>query len=213
MALVAGPRSPMIGWIAIHSVLFLAVYLFAIRTIFTFERARMRQITEQMTGEIRYRETSLRRAGALFAAAAAVLVVAATYLPGIAEQIAISAGLTESFVGSVLVAGSTSLPEVAVSIAAARIGALDLAAGNLFGSNVFNVAVLGIDDALYTRGSMLAVVAPGHLLSTTGAIVMTAIAIIGLTYRAGRKRYTLSWDAIAMLIVYGVVVALLRAGA
>jgi len=213
LAMLAGARAPVVGWVGAHSFLFLAVYVFAIRTIFTFERNRMRDVAEQMTREIRYRDVSLQRAAALFGAAAAGLVAAAAYLPGVAEQFAASAGLSESFVGSLLVAISTSLPEVAVSIAAARIGAVDLAAGNLFGSNVLNIAVLGIDDLLYTRGSLLSAVASVHLLSLTASILMTAVAIIGLTYRADTKRYRLSWDTFVILIVYVAVAALLHAAA
>jgi cation:H+ antiporter len=120
-------------------------------------------------------------------------------------------GLGESFVGSLFVAASTSMPEVVVSVAAARIGALDMAVGNLFGSNLFNMAVLGFDDLLYTRGSVLAAVEPVHLVSLTAAIVMTAIAIIGLTYRAGHKRFRLSWDGFGIAAAYVLAIFLLRA--
>ena len=102
------------------------------------------------------------------------------------------------------------MPEVVVSVAAARIGAMDMAVGNLFGSNLFNVAVLGFDDAIYTRGSVLAAVSPVHLVSLTTAMMMTAIAIVGVTYRASRKRYRLSWDAVAILAMYVIGVLLLR---
>ena len=99
---------------------------------------------------------------------------------------------------------------VVVSIAAARIGALDMAVGNLFGSNLFNMAVLGFDDVLYTRGSVLADVEAVHLMSLSAAIVMTAIAIIGLTYRARQKRFRLSWDTFGITAVYVAGVVLLR---
>jgi cation:H+ antiporter len=107
------------------------------------------------------------------------------------------------------VAASTSLPEVVVSMAAMRIGALDMAVANLFGSNMFNVAVLGIDDLLYTRGSLLAAVSPTHMVTASAAITMTGIAVIGLTFRAGRKRFRLSWDSLAMALVYAITMWLL----
>lgn len=212
LAMLAGPHAIVAGWVGVHSLAFVAVYLFAMRTIFAFERRRMRDVAEEMTGAIRYGEITLRRTAVLFTLSTAALVAAATYLPGIAARFAAVAGLSESFVGSLLVAVSTSLPEIAVSIAAARIGALDLAAGNLFGSNVFNVAVIGVDDLLYTRGSLLGAVASGHLVSLTAAILMTAVAIIGLTYRAGQKRYRLSWESLAIVIVYVAAVTLLYRG-
>lgn len=209
IALVAGGLMPTVGWIGMPAFFFLGVYAFAVRTIFVFERARVTELTEQMTGEIRYGETTLGRASLSFAAAAAVLVTAATLLPGAAERISQATGLGQSFVGTLFVAASTSLPEIVVAVAAVRIGAIDMAAANLFGSNLFNVAVLGVDDLLYTRGALLADVARMHMLTLAGAIVMTGISIIGLTYRAKKKRYTLSWDSLAAAAVYVVCIALL----
>lgn len=202
MALVAGASAPAIGPIGVPSLVFIAVYAFAVRTIFVFERQRVTELAEALTGEIRYRETTLARAILLFVTAAAVLVVAATLLPGAAERLSRATGLGESFVGTLFVAASTSLPEVVVSAASVRIGAIDMAAANLFGSNLFNVAVLGMDDVLYTRGLLLADVSRVHLVTLSGAIVMTGIAIIGVTYRAKQKRYRLSWDSLAMMGVY-----------
>lgn len=209
IALAAGGLMPTIGWIGAPSLLFIGVYAFAVRTIFVFERARVTALAEEMTGEIQYGEISLSRASLYFAIAAAALVVAATLLPGAAERISHATGLEQSFVGTLFVAASTSLPEVVVAVAAMRIGAADMAAANLFGSNLFNVAVIGVDDLLYVRGPLLADVARMHLLTLAGAIVMTGIAIVGLTYRTQTKRYTLSWDSLAAVAVYLACVALL----
>jgi cation:H+ antiporter len=209
LAMVVGPAAPMLGWIAVHSLVFIAVYLFSMQTIVRFERARVSDLAEQLTGDIDYGDTSLRRAAALYGVNAAVLVGAATLLPGIGERLAEVTGLGQSFVGSLFIAASTSLPEVVVSVAAVRIGAIDMAAANLFGSNIFNVAVIGVDDLLYTRGSVLAAASPSHLVSLTAAITMTAVAIAGLTYRAQRKRFALSWDAIAVVTLYMLAVAVL----
>jgi cation:H+ antiporter len=131
-------------------------------------------------------------------------------LPGLGEQLAETTGLRESFVGTVFVAMATSLPEVVVTAAAARIGALDMAAGNLFGSNLFNIAVLGFDDLLYTRGPLLADLSSGHLIGAAGAASMSAVAIIGLTYRARRKRLPLSLDTLAMIAIYVLAIVLLH---
>ncbi len=122
--------------------------------------------------------------------------------PAVGTALARETGLTESFVGSFVIAVSTSLPEVVVSLAAVRMGARDMAVANLLGSNIFNIAVLGVDDLLYTRGRVLAAVSGAHLVTLIMAMVMSAIAILGLTYRAQRKRYRLSWDAVAILATY-----------
>ena len=211
MATVAGDRAPMLGWIGWHSLVMLALYVLAMRTIFTFERTRMAALAEVIAAETTHGALTLRSAVLRFSFAALVLVGAAALLPGAGERLAVQTGLSQSFVGSLFVAISTSLPEVVVSVAAARIGAMDMAVGNLFGSNLFNMAVLGLDDVLYVQGSVLAAVSRVHMVSLTTAILMTAIAIVGVTYRASRKRYRLSWDALAILATYVIGATLLRA--
>jgi cation:H+ antiporter len=202
LAILAGAHAPAVGWVGVHSLLMLAVYGFATRLIFTFERSRMSALAEELTGEIRYRDFTLRRALLSYLGAAAALVLAATYLPQAAATLAAVTGMEQSFVGNLFVAASTSMPEVVVSIAAARMGAIDMAAGNLFGSNLFNIAVLGVDDLFASKGVLLATISPVHLVSLISALLMSAIAVIGLTYRAQRKRYALSWDSIGIVSVY-----------
>lgn len=202
LALVAGAAVPMVGWVSLPSVAFIAIYALAARTIFVAERVRVQELTDKLAGEPAGDEMSLRMAVIRFSLAAAVLVSAATMLPLVADRLAALTGLEQSFVGSLFVAISTSLPEVVVSMAAVRIGALDMAAANLFGSNLFNVAVLGVDDIFYVRGALLADVSPDHLAALLAAVVMTGIAIVGLTFRARRKRFRLSWDTLAIVAVY-----------
>jgi cation:H+ antiporter len=209
LALLAGSHAPTLGWIGLHSFVFVGVYVFATRLIFTHERARLSAIAEEVGGAVRHGEVSLRSAIAYYALAAAALVLAAAYLPRAATELARASGLSESFVGNLFVAASTSLPEVVVSVAAARLGALDMAAANLFGSNVFNVAVLGLDDLLLTSGPLFERVSPVHAVSLASALLMTAIAVIGMTYRAQRKRYRLSWDTFFIAAVYLLGTALL----
>lgn len=206
-SILLGPSAPALGWAGVHSLVFIGLYALAVRTIFVFERGRMGQIPGP--DEPRVPSMTLRRAVGMYVAAAAVLVTAASVLPGIAEQLAAATGLTHSFVGTLFVAATTSLPEVVVSVTAMRMGALDMAVANLFGSNLFNVAVLGVDDLLYTRGPLLASVSRVHLLASSAAITMTAIAVIGLTFRAARKRFRLSWDSVGIVAVYAATVWML----
>ena len=209
LAMAATTRAPVLGWFGLHSLIFIAVYGFAMRTIFVFERTRISQVTETLTGDLQYGEITLSQAVTLYIAAAAVLVAAAAVLPGVAERLAAQTGLNASFVGSILVAAATTLPEAVVSIAAARLGAMDMALGTLFGSNLFNMAMLGVDDVLYVRGPLLPAVDSAHAISAVAAIIMSGIAVIGLTMRAQRKRYRTSWDSLAIVATYVVGVALL----
>jgi cation:H+ antiporter len=210
-ALVLGAEVPAIGWVAWPSIAILALYVLAMRTIFSFERARLEAHADDVVDELKQHDMPVSRAIPLFAAMAVILVAAASLLPGIAAQFAEVTGIAQTVVGSLLVAASTSMPEVVVSVAAVRLGAVDMAAANLFGSNLFNMAVIAFDDVVYVGGPLPAAVAEVHALSAIGAMLMTAVAMIGLTVRARVKRYRLSWDAAANVLIYLVIVRLLIA--
>jgi cation:H+ antiporter len=210
MGVVAGERLPRIAWIGVYSVVFIAVYMVAMRMIFLHEKNRISRFIEEMAEELQYQHISGARALAMYVLNAVVLIGAATYLPHLGEQIAELTGLGQTFVGNILIALSTSLPEVAVSVAAVRIGAIDMAVGNLFGSNLFNIAVLALDDILYVKGPLLLWISSNHIIAAISAICMTAIAIIGLTYRTTNKKpLFFSWDSLGILGIYGVAVFLL----
>ncbi len=81
-------------------------------------------------------------------------------------------------------------------------GAVDLAIGNLFGSNIFNIFILALDDIFFLKGPLLSYANPNHIISALSAIAMTTIAIIGLTYRAEKKRLIVAWDSLCILLVY-----------
>jgi cation:H+ antiporter len=131
-----------------------------------------------------------------------IIIVAALSLPYFAEHIAEMTGLKQSFIGTFFLAVSTSLPEIAVSIAAVKMGSIDLAVGNLLGSNIFNILILAIDDLFYTKGLLLQNASPSHLISILSTIIMSAIVVIGLSYHAKGKRFFLAWDAVVIFIVY-----------
>ena len=111
-------------------------------------------------------------------------------------------GFSDSFAGTLFLAVSTSLPEIAVSIAAVRMGSIDLAVGGLLGSNLFNILILAIDDIMYPGGLLLKDASDINTISAFSTIIMTSIVIIGLTYRAKGKRYFLAWDSALIFLVY-----------
>lgn len=89
-----------------------------------------------------------------------------------------------------------------MTLGALRLGAVDIALGNLFGSNLLNVGILAVDDVLYTKGALLSNVSQSHVVTTSAAIVMTAIAVIGLTYQTTRKLRFFAWDSVGIVVVY-----------
>jgi len=77
-----------------------------------------------------------------------------------------------------------------------------MAVGNLFGSNLFDIAILALDDVFYTKGPLLSHISGNHVVAAIAAITMTAIAVIGLTYRASKKILFFAWDSLGILAVY-----------
>ena len=140
-----------------------------------------------------------------------MVVAAASSLPRLGERIAAETGLGQAFVGNLFIALATSLPEVVVSLGAVRLGAVDLAFGNVLGSNIFNMLILGVDDIFYAPGPILAAAHPSHLVSVFAVVAMYAILLVGLTYQAIRKRLVLAWDTAGILVVYAVTLTLLYA--
>jgi cation:H+ antiporter len=122
-----------------------------------------------------------------FTAAAAVILVAAPFLASSAAEIADRLGVSEGFIGVLLVAVTTSLPEVVVTIASLRLGAFDLAAGNLLGSNCFNMTILLPLDLLHGGGPILAAVDPALAIGGLAAVAMTSVVLVDLLDRSERR--------------------------
>jgi cation:H+ antiporter len=206
--LLLAPHILLIGWIGAISGIFILAYFVSMRLIYRFE-ARLPKILEHSEKNSSGQQRSLKSAIANFVVFSLVLVGAALALPYFAEQIAEKTGLGRSFVGTLFLAASTSLPEIAVSFAAIRVGFVDLAVGNLLGSNLFNVFILAIDDLFYTDGFILKDAAEAHIVSVLAVVIMNAIAIIGLTYRQEKKRFALAWDSMLIFCIYTLSLVLL----
>lgn len=177
----------------------LLLYLFAINTIVRFER-------EQRPGEVaqaRSDRRALRRALLRYAAAAAVVVGAAVALPFLAVEIARAMGWSQGFVGTSLIAMTTSLPELTVTIAAWRLKAVDMAIGNLVGSNLFNLAILALDDIAYLPGPLLSQVSVAHAVSAFAAIGMSAAVIVALMAPPrARLLNVASWTSVLLVLLF-----------
>ncbi len=87
----------------------------------------------------------------IFLLSASAIIVAGVKLAQYGDQIAEYSGLGWLWIGVVLIARATSLPEIFTDINAARIGAPDLAVGDLFGSNMANMLILGLVDLCYRQ--------------------------------------------------------------
>jgi len=190
------------GWIGAFSIVFIAVYLLAIRILHSREQVGTVDPATTPTDPASDGKPTMRQTLKWYAIHALVVIGAALALPHFAEEIAIASGLGATFIGTLLLAASTSLPEVAVSVSALRMGSLDMAVGNLLGSNLFNIFILAMDDLVYPKGSLLDDASETHIVSVFSTIIMSAIVIVGLTFRGSRKRFVLAWDTLLILVVY-----------
>lgn len=87
--------------------------------------------------------------------------------------------------------------------AAVRLGAYDLAVGNLFGSNAFNLAALFIVDVAYRQGPLLSVVSSTHVLTALWSILLMNVGLMGIIYRAEKRFMLIEPDGFLMVLGYG----------
>lgn len=189
-----------IGWIGIDSLLLVGFYFFGTYLIQQSNRGNLPPSEAEpadLTGL-----PSLRTAIIGFLIAAGALVFLTPLLVDSSISIAEITGLSTGFVGVLLLAIVTSLPEVVTTISAARIGAYDLAVGNLFGSNIFNIFALAITDVFYTQGGLLVDLSPTLSLAGQLALMLTALALIGNLARVERRIGFIEVDSVFILLFY-----------
>ena len=190
-----------IGWIGWYTPIIILLYLVFMWKIFRSEQRQPSPQTTDQKVEPDYGEIPLGKVCLYFAIAAAFIIGAGTWLAIIGDEIATVTGWGESFVGSLLLGFSTTLPEITVSFVAMRMGAVDMAVANMIGSNLFNMIVIPIDDLFYLHGPVLASVSESHLITALVVILMTGIFIAGLHFRP--KRFLrLSWCNMALIALF-----------
>jgi cation:H+ antiporter len=177
------------------------MYIAAVRAVFVYERRQLAVPTLPATSPERSME--LRAAVRGYLVAAAVVVAAGSWMPFVGKTIAELMGWHQTLVGTLFVALATSLPELAVTISALRIGALDMAIADLLGSNLFDILILGIDDLAYLPGSLLRHVSPLNAATALSAMMMSGVAIVGLLYRDRSRLFrTMGWTSLVLVSVY-----------
>jgi len=182
-----------------YTPLVIVIYLIAMRAAFVYERRK------SPPPEILKAEGEITLPAALlgYAGAAGVVIAAGTWLPFIGQELSEVMGWKTTFVGTLFIAAATSVPELVVTISALRLNVVDMAIGNLLGSNLFGVLILAIDDIAYTKGPLLRAVSPANAVTALAAVIMSGIFIVAMLYKPEtRVRGTIGWVSLALLIVY-----------
>jgi cation:H+ antiporter len=185
------------------SILILVIYFFGGRMISTVEQARQTEVLDKGAEAGAYDQISARKAYLVFIFSALAVVGLGIWLASIGDRISATTGLSRSFVGNLFLATSTSLPEIAASLAAIRIGAIDMAIANVLGSNLFNIAILATYDIADGRANFWASLTDANGFAAVITMMMTGVVIVSLMYRVSPKTpYRISWDGIALSVMY-----------
>ncbi|TFD99953.1 sodium:calcium antiporter [Jeotgalibacillus sp. R-1-5s-1] len=145
---------------------------------------------------------TVRHAVIGFIIAAIVIMGAGTVLSIMGDQIAVITGLGSSFIGSFLVAATTSLPEAVSVFVALRLKNINLAMGSILGSNIFNMLILAGSDVIYREGAIIASVSDSHLLTAIGVTVLSIIAIWAVLMKKATSTIKYMLPSILIVIVY-----------
>ena len=203
-ALVLGERLDglALGRVGIVSPLLVVLYVLAMRAIHTLDRRH--EGGGDGGGADPAQDIGMRRALLLYAVAALVVVAAGGYLPFVATRLSGLMGWESAFVGTLFVAAATSMPELSVAVTALRMGRVDMAVGSILGSNMFNMAMLAVDDVAYREGPLLSQVSPVHAVSVFAALAMSGLVIAALVTRTrSRVLGIMSWYSVGALVLFG----------
>ena len=197
------------GGISLGTMLLLLFYILGMRLVFRQENVKRRRREQEAVVEAHAAEAGrssrrieLRRASLGFALAALGLMIAAPFLARSAEEIATLSGISTTFIGTSLLGITTSLPELVTSVTAVRLGAYDLAVGNLFGSNAFNMGAFFFVDLAYHGGPLFNAVSNAHALTALWSMLLMSAALMGIMYRVEKRYLLIEPDSFAIILGY-----------
>lgn len=119
-----------------------------------------------------------------------------------ADSIAQRTGLSAGLVGFVLVGFATSLPEVSSIVAAVRLKRYQLAIGDVFGTNIFNVLLIFLADVVYQGPAVLGEAGRFEVLGAILAVLMTGVFVVGLLERRDRTIFRMGYDTLTAILLF-----------
>jgi len=151
--------------------------------------------------EASYTTTDKAKLIGSFAFFALLVVVSGIFLTDICDKISIETGLGKTFIGSILLAFATSLPEATVCATAVKLGSFDLVFGNVLGSNIFNIFILAIADFATPKLALLNVeFVELNLITGLGSLAMSSLVLFAMFSKEGIK--SARNISIVLLVVY-----------
>jgi cation:H+ antiporter len=196
-----------LGLVGIYSPALFCLYLISQYVLFRYKSRQPNLDADASSRTTDYSSISLKKTLIGFGIAALAIAGSGLWLGIIGDKIAHFTGLQASFVGTLFLAISTTAPEMAVSISAAKMGALEMSVANIAGSNLFNMGVIIFVNDLFFKGEpILKFVSTGHVVTALFTLMMSSVVIIGIIFRP--KLWRKSWVGIDTTFI-----AILYAGA
>ncbi|OLO37151.1 cation transporter [Alkalihalophilus pseudofirmus] len=159
-------------------------------------------VEEEEKSKLNSSAISLKRAVYGFIIAAIVILVTGTFLTITGDRIAVITGLGSSFVGSFLIAATTSLPEAIAVLIAIQLRNYNLAIGSILGSNLFNMVILVGTDVLYQQGGVLSFVSPVNQITAAAVSVLSVIILYSLLRKNYHSATTYTFPSVLLIIIY-----------
>ena len=180
-----------------------ATYLGGLKILYNFQcRQSPPEDCAKVNQDVETRQETKKLLKRQIFSAATIIVIASLVLSYSAEQIARSTGWGSTFVGNFFLAIATSLPEMVVTFSAIRLGSFALAAGNIFGSNIFNIAILTVADLFYFSDSLYAKAHVNQLLVTMLVVILSSVYMFFSLYEIKRRVLGFNPGAICIVTIY-----------
>ncbi|KAB7614440.1 sodium:calcium antiporter [Amylibacter sp. SFDW26] len=148
------------------------------------------------------RDTKLHKTYLLTAFTCGCILFFGVGIVMLSEKIALQTGLGSSFVGVTFLAAATSLPELATTIAAVRLGAYTLAISNIFGSNLIMLVLVLPADTLDRSGPILKHTSHTLELAVALGLLTTTIYLVGLIVRRKINIAGFGIDSLLVILTY-----------
>jgi cation:H+ antiporter len=128
------------------------------------------------------------------------------------EAVARQTGIGSSFFAIVFLAFATSLPEWSTVVASVRLRRYEMALSDVLGTNLVNVVIVVLVDAMHGGGPVLREVGATASIGALVSLVLTAIFLVGLLERRDRTLLRMGYDSLAVVLVYlgGLILLYLR---
>lgn len=216
VAVIATIGDVRVWQIGVGATVLLIAAIAALRLTSTFEQRHVWEVVDEDEGDDSEGETSLpgdreeepeeRPLSTLIvrtAIAAAVILFAGYFLSRTGEDIANRSGIGLSMVGFTLLALATSLPEISSITAALRMRRYELAVGDIFGTNIFNMGLIFLADIVYLGDPVLAGTRAFEVVGALLAALLTSVFVIGLLARRGQAILRMGYDSLLALLLFG----------